>query len=167
MPRGHGFQSRYNAITSQRFYLATKVVDELCCRLASLKAYCEGKQREWLSSRLWLICSSLSNVGLDLAHSSFDKKVRLISTKSRCVIFRSALIDLSTWANDVFSVRSSFLCFCLSPVTAALSFLLGSATFVGQRLYYCTFSLNLVCGFSLPVPCDVLIYWRYIQYILP
>lgn len=47
MPTGRGFQSRYNAITSQRFYLATKVVDELSCRLAAFKAQCERQQGEW------------------------------------------------------------------------------------------------------------------------
>lgn len=60
-----------------------------------------------LSSRRWLICLSLSSVVLDLARSSFDRKVRLVSIKPLCEMFRLALIDLSTWANDVFSVMSN------------------------------------------------------------
>ena len=61
-----------------------------------------------VSSRRWLICLSLSSVVLDLvSRSSFDRKVRLASIKPLCEMFRLALIDLSTWANDVFSVMSN------------------------------------------------------------
>lgn len=107
---GRRLQSRYHPVTGQRFYLATEVLDEFCCRLAAFQAQTERQQCEWAQLKTLANLFKLVSVGLDLALSSFDRKVQLVSIKSLCEMFRLALIDLSTWANDVFSVMGNSPC---------------------------------------------------------